>query len=123
MYLTKRQRELLTFLEDFIEQNRYSPSLEEIAKGTGLSSLATVHVHLRNLVAKGVIRRNWNQSRSIELVDQQQNLSNWVSLPLLGRVAAGGFSRVPLTEELVPVSDAMLETVSELTSSRQPFSR
>jgi len=47
--LTKRQREILDYLQDFIQQHGYAPSLEEIGRRFGLSSLATVHKHLTNL--------------------------------------------------------------------------
>ena len=89
MYLTRRQREILTFIEDFIREKRYSPSLEEIGQGVGLSSLATVHVHLRNLEGKKLIRRAWNHSRSIELTSRGRGRRSRIEIPLLGRVAAG----------------------------------
>ena len=66
--LTKRQREILDYLNDFIQQHGYAPSLEEIGRRFGLSSLATVHKHLTNLQDKGFIKRAWNRSRSVELV-------------------------------------------------------
>ena len=66
--LTKRQREILDYLNDFIQQHGYAPSLEEIGRRFGLSSLATVHKHLTNLEEKGFIKRAWNRSRSVELV-------------------------------------------------------
>jgi DNA-binding MarR family transcriptional regulator len=64
MALTKRQRELLDFIESFIESYGYSPSFEEIARFFGYRSLATVHEHLANLERKGYIRKNYNESRS-----------------------------------------------------------
>src|SRR6187200_575684 len=66
--LTKRQREILDYLQDFIHQHGYAPSLEEIGRRFGLSSLATVHKHLTNLQEKGFIKRAWNRSRSVEMV-------------------------------------------------------
>ena len=66
--LTKRQREILDYLNDFIQQHGYAPSLEEIGRRFSLSSLATVHKHLTNLQEKGFIKRAWNRSRSVELV-------------------------------------------------------
>jgi len=88
--LTKRQREVLSFVEEFLSRNGYSPSLEEIGRGVGLSSLATVHVHLRHLEEKKAIRRGWNRGRSIELrTAPKQPRRGIVELPLLGRVAAG----------------------------------
>lgn len=86
--LTKRQREILDYLNDFIRQHGYAPSLEEIGRRFGLSSLATVHKHLTNLQEKGVIRRAWNRSRSVELVESRAG-GRAVELPLLGYVAAG----------------------------------
>src|SRR5688500_8922094 len=64
--LTKRQREILDYLNDFIQQHGYAPSLEEIGRRFNLSSLATVHKHLTNLEEKGFIKRAWNRSRSVE---------------------------------------------------------
>jgi SOS-response transcriptional repressor LexA len=55
--LTKRQREILDYLNEFISQHGYAPSLEEIGRRFGLSSLATVHKHLTNLQEKGFIKR------------------------------------------------------------------
>src|ERR687894_95168 len=66
--LTKRQREILDYLNDFIQQHGYAPSLEEIGRRFSLSSLATVHKHLTNLQEKGFIKCAWNRSRSVELV-------------------------------------------------------
>ena len=70
--LTKRQREILDYLNDFIQQHGYAPSLEEIGRRFNLSSLATVHKHLTNLQEKGFIRRAWNRSRSVELVPTEE---------------------------------------------------
>src|SRR6185369_16527963 len=68
MPLTKRQKEILDFLEGFLADNGYAPSFEEIAKHFGYTSLATVHEHLENLRQKGYIRKSYNASRSVELV-------------------------------------------------------
>src|SRR6187431_3495960 len=86
--LTKRQREILDHLQEFIQQHGYAPSLEEIGRRFSLSSLATVHKHLTNLEEKGFIRRSWNRSRSVELVPARVG-NRAIDLPLLGFVAAG----------------------------------
>ena len=88
MPLTKRQKEILDFLEGFLAENGYSPSFEEIAKHFGYTSLATVHEHLENLRQKGYIRKSYNASRSVELIPAGVRASA-VELPLLGNVAAG----------------------------------
>ena len=98
--LTKRQREILDYLSDFIQQHGYAPSLEEIGRRFNLSSLATVHKHLTNLQDKGFIKRAWNRSRSVELVPTRMG-GRAVELPLLGYVAAG----VPI--EAVPGSETI----------------
>ena len=86
--LTKRQREILDYLNEFITEHGYAPSLEEIGRRFGLSSLATVHKHLTNLQEKGFIKRAWNRSRSVEMVPTR-NGGRAIELPLLGYVAAG----------------------------------
>ncbi|HSG47337.1 MAG TPA: transcriptional repressor LexA [Longimicrobiales bacterium] len=88
MPLTKRQKEILDHIGAFIEDRGYAPSFEEIAEHFGYSSLATVHEHLSNLERKGYIRKAYNESRSIELVEPE-NAVQAIPLPLLGAVAAG----------------------------------
>src|SRR5437879_8883947 len=88
MHLTPRQKEILDFLTRHIERKGYAPTIEEIGDHFGLSSLATVHKHLTNLQAKGLIKRAWNRSRALELVPTEVAVRA-VELPLLGRVAAG----------------------------------
>ena len=68
MPLTRRQRDILTYLQAQITDNGYAPSFEEIAEHFGFQSLATVHEHLTNLERKGYIRRSYNESRSIEVL-------------------------------------------------------
>jgi repressor LexA len=95
MTLTKRQKEVLDYLVGFLNKNGYSPSFEEIANSLKLTSLATVHKHLSTLEKKGFIRRGYNQSRSIEVMQlpkpiREQLLDRHVvELPLAGRIAAG----------------------------------
>jgi repressor LexA len=86
--LTKRQKELVDYLDAYISKAGYAPTLEEIGQHFGLSSLATIHKHLTNLERKGMIRRKWNRSRALEVVPQQRRATA-IELPLVGRVAAG----------------------------------
>jgi repressor LexA len=88
MALTKKQRQILDYVESFVEGNGYSPSYEEIADHFGYSSLATVHEHLTNLETKGFLRKNYNKSRSLEIVHADLHAPA-LELPLLGQVAAG----------------------------------
>ena len=107
--LTKRQREILDYLNEFIEHQGYAPSLEEIGRRFNLSSLATVHKHLTNLQEKGFIKRAWNRSRSVELLPSRTG-SRALDLPLLGNVAAGVPIEAILSSETVPVPEEMVGT-------------
>ncbi|HZY58773.1 MAG TPA: transcriptional repressor LexA [Candidatus Binataceae bacterium] len=86
--LTKRQKQLLDYLNNYIGQFGYAPTLQEIGGYFGLSSLATIHKHLKNLEGKGFIKRQWNHSRALEMVDQAVRGAAR-ELQMLGVVAAG----------------------------------
>ena len=105
--LTKRQREILDFIETVIGEKGYAPTLEEIGAKFGLSSMATVHKHVSNLESKGLIRRQWNHSRSIELVDQRP-VASAVELPLYGKVAAGNPIRESAGNDTIEVPASMV---------------
>jgi len=105
--LTKRQREILDYLNEFIQQHGYAPSLEEIGKRFNLSSLATVHKHLTNLQEKGFIRRLWNRSRSVELLPSRGG-GRAVELPMLGYVAAGMPIEAVSTAESIAVPEGLI---------------
>src|ERR1043165_5853845 len=95
MAITRRQRQVYDFISEFVQEKGYSPSFEEIGEGLGLSSLATVHKHISNLEQKGLLKRDYNRSRSIDLVAprgrarQSMAAAAVGSIPLLGRIAAG----------------------------------
>lgn len=109
MKLTRRQREIYDFLGAFIAENGYAPSLEEICSHFGLSSVATVHEHLENLEEKGVLRRDPNRSRAIELTeDSGRPRPAAVELPLYGRVAAGEPLEAIAGDETLVVPEEML---------------
>ena len=95
MAITKRQREVYDFISEFVQRNNYTPSYQEIGDGLGLSSLATVHKHITNLEKKGLLNRDYNRGRSIDLLPPKGRLKQAMAvntgmvLPLLGRIAAG----------------------------------
>jgi repressor LexA len=95
MAVTKRQKQVLDFVARFVEDNGYSPSYEEIARGLNLASLATVHKHITTLEAKQYLKRGFNQSRSLDLgpkyiqEQRKQRQEYSMDVPLLGRIAAG----------------------------------
>jgi repressor LexA len=107
MPLTKVQRHILEYLREFTEEHGYAPSFEEIARHFGYSSLATVHEHLSNLQRGGYIKRNFNESRAIELLPSEV-YQRAIELPLKGLVAAGAPIEAVYENETVAVPDVML---------------
>jgi len=107
MPLTKRQSEILTFLQSYIQEHGYAPSFEEIAGRFSFQSLATVHEHLTNLERKGYIHRTHNESRAIEVLPPKgQALAT--EIPLLGKVAAGTPIEALIHQETIAVPDHLL---------------
>jgi repressor LexA len=107
MALTKKQRQILDYVESFVDSYGYSPSYEEIAQNFGYNSLATVHEHLSNLETKGFLRKNYNKSRSLEVVRAEVGALA-VELPLLGVVAAGLPLEAVPQEETISVPHDMV---------------
>ena len=112
MAITKRQRQVYDFIHGFVQKNGYSPSFEEIGNGMGLSSLATVHKHISNLEKKGLIKRDYNRSRSIDVLPvrglfkrQVQKAPTELALPLLGRIAAGQPIEAIENQETISLGD------------------
>ncbi|MDN5275366.1 MAG: SOS-response transcriptional repressor, LexA [Candidatus Saccharibacteria bacterium] len=65
---TKRQRELLTFVDGFIQGHGYGPSYREIMRALGYKSVSTVAIHIDGLITKGYLRKRDNSARSLEVV-------------------------------------------------------
>jgi repressor LexA len=107
MPLTKRQSEILAYLQAYIGENGYAPSFEEIAEHFEFQSLATVHEHLTNLERKGYIHRTHNESRSIEVLPPKGQ-AGATEIPILGKVAAGTPIESLMHEETLAVPDHIL---------------
>ena len=113
--LYKRQRQILDFVNQYIQRNGYSPTLQEIAQALGVSSLATVHEHLATMQKKGVIKRRDGSVRGIEIIDkdmaQRTAITPAVELSILGFIAAGAPIE-PYTDPnaTVSVSPAMVSS-------------
>ena len=87
--LTRRQQDILQFLRTYVEEHGISPTLEEIAAQFGVNKV-TIFGHVAEMERKGVIRRRAKGvSRSLELVEQEGEQGSSVSLPVLGKIAAG----------------------------------
>ncbi len=104
--LTKRQKQLVDFLQRYIEEHQYAPTLAEIGEYFGLSSLATVHKHLHNLEQRGFIRRSHNHSRALEVTGASRPPTR--GIPLLGQVAAGAPIEAVEGQDTISVPDELV---------------
>jgi len=107
MPLTKRQKQILTYLEEFLTSKEYSPTLEEIANHFGMASLNGVYKHLKVLEERGFIKRLSNRARSIRILQREQPFQS-PSLPLLGYVAAGNPIEAVVHSDEVSVPEMFL---------------
>jgi repressor LexA len=95
--LTGRQREIWSFLVDYVDRHGYPPTVREIGEAVGLASPSTVHAHLANLERAGLLRRDPTKPRALELLGRGKTApaaeapeAELPKLPLLGQIAAGG---------------------------------
>jgi repressor LexA len=110
--LTARQREIWSFLVDYVDRHGYPPTVREIGEAVGLASPSTVHAHLANLERAGLLRRDPTKPRALELVGRDKRTDSppveLPKLPLLGQIAAGA---PLLAEENVEDEIAVPETL------------
>ena len=116
--LSAKQRGILQFLEDFIAEHDYPPSIRDIQTGCDISSTSVVDYNLKRLEEKGFIRRDREVSRAIELLDGQgerRRRGGTVQVPVLGRIAAG----IPLPvhpDQLAP--EDVLDLTADIAGNR-----
>jgi len=106
MKLTKRQKEILDFITGFIDENGYSPSMEEIAEYFQFASLNAVFKHLEALESRGYLHRDTNRARSIQL--SQEEAIGIQALPLFGYIAAGQPIEAVSSPDTLQVPDEFL---------------
>ncbi len=113
--LSRRQQQILEFIRESVQSRGFPPSIREIGEAVGLSSSSTVHSHLRNLEAKGYIRRNPSKPRSIELLDDQKGgRVKLVNLPVEDPQGEGTPAKtISLPVELVGSNESFLFPVKE----------
>ncbi len=129
--VTKRQQAVLDCIEECIREKGYGPTVREVCQSLGLSSPSTVHVHLKALEDKGMIKRDPLKSRSIALnypLQEPEELSNVlqptfgkiVNVPLVGNVAAGSpiLAEENITDTISLPTDIVGDAPSFLLSVR-----
>jgi repressor LexA len=87
--LSRRQQAILEFIERFLDENDYPPTIRDIQTELGISSTSVVDYNLKALEGRGLIRRNSKISRGIELVHRIGGRHNTVAIPVIGQIAAG----------------------------------
>lgn len=93
--LTRRQRAILEFIEKFLNENEYPPTIRDIQRDLDVSSTSVVDYNLKVLEGRNLIRRNKNISRGIELISRSNGRRNVVTIPVIGQIAAGEPIPVP----------------------------
>lgn len=122
--LSEKQTQILEFLQEFIDEKDYPPSIRDIQIGCGISSTSVVDYNLRRLEEKGYIRRDREISRGIEVLGSRRR-SRTVDVPLLGSIAAGQPIPVPTSDrwaadvdETVTVTEDMIKGRDEVFALR-----
>jgi repressor LexA len=105
--LTKKQKEILDFITQFIQTNSYAPSYREIAEYFGYSSTATVHEHIKSLEDKGLITSSHNAARSLEVVEHR--FGKAIELPLAGLITAGSPIEAIETNDTIAVPQNLVK--------------
>jgi repressor LexA len=98
--LSRRQRSILEFIEGFLADNDYPPTIRDIQRELDISSTSVVDYNLKVLEERNYIRRNRNISRGIELVGRAGRRANIVQIPVIGQIAAG--QPIPVPDDAVP---------------------
>ncbi len=100
MGLSARQEAILRFIARFLDENGYPPSIRDIGGAVGISSTSVVNYNLNVLEREGYIARDREVSRGLKLVGQGRDREHLISVPLLGRIAAG--DPIPVPGDVVP---------------------
>src|SRR5436305_3982812 len=114
-YLTERQRDILQFIQEFQREKGVAPTHREICDRFGFSSYGTVYKHLSLLQKKGLIKRDWNQKRGVEVIEQAAQTekpdasvsAGVLELPLFGYIAAGPPLAVEISDETITVPERL----------------
>src|SRR3972149_4101365 len=116
--LPEKQRAILEFLREFVEQHDYPPSIRDIQVGCGMSSTSVVDYNLKALQQRGYIRRDKEGSRAIVIEGARRQRSTPV--PIIGQIAAGQPIPVPNADTWSSLAQAeTIEVSAELTGNRE----
>ncbi|TET86550.1 MAG: transcriptional repressor LexA [Dehalococcoidia bacterium] len=114
--LSPKQQSILSFIDNFLAEKGYPPSVREIVRGCHISSTSVVEYHLNILQKEGHIRRDAEVARGIELRRRSRAL---VQVPIIGYIAAGEPVPTPTADTWNSVPIETLELPQELTRGKE----
>jgi repressor LexA len=117
--LSAKQRQIIGFIRQFIDDNSYPPSIRDIQVGCGISSTSVVDYNLKALERFGLIRRDREVSRAIELVESGGRRSRTFGVPVLGSIAAGLPIPVPTQDTWATVAEDTIDVSGDLTRGKE----
>jgi repressor LexA len=109
---------MIQYIREFTETHSYPPSIRDIGRACGISSTSVVDYNLKGLEHKGLIRRDPEISRGIELVETRRGQGRLLRVPLIGTIAAGQPIPVPTADTFTTTAEETLELTPELTKGR-----
>jgi len=112
--LTKRQKEILDFVESYSQKRGYSPSFEEIRKRLKLASVSTIHFHISKLKEGGYLGKTENKARAISVASKEP----MIQIPFLGTIAAGEPIEAIRQNEFIAVPKNILPSTGNLYALR-----
>lgn len=102
--LSKKQKEVLDFISEYESEQGYAPSLNEIKEALGVSAISTVHEHVANLIAKGLLKKVKGVARSLELA--KVKFGGMMSVPLVGAIACGEpIEAIEVPDEAIQINE------------------
>ncbi len=116
--LSAKQRSIIEFLREFIEEKDYPPSIRDIQHGCDISSTSVVDYNLKRLEEKGYIRRDREVSRAIELTSAGGRRARAVRVPVVGKIAAGSPIPTPPESMTLDAFDEYVEVTDGQTGGR-----
>lgn len=105
--VTKKQQQVLDFIEKYQKKNKYSPTLEEIQKRFKLASVSTAHYYIQQLKNKKLLSKQESQHRAINVLP----ISNNINVPILGTITAGApIEAIEIHDETISLSQVEIST-------------
>ena len=117
--LSPKQRDIINFIRDFLQDKGYPPSIRDIVRGCRISSTSVVAYNLNKLEQAGYIRRHGDVSRGIKFLDRKKNDRKLIYVPLVGEIAAGEPIPVPASDAGNIISTQRVDVSEELLRGRQ----